>query len=148
MPEEKTVLSLSGITKQFPGVLANDEINFDLLEGEVHTILGENGAGKSTLMKSIAGGNLQGFPTHLITVYVECEIIGEKADMSGGGDEEPHGGFESLRAVHGHHANLVAGNFHVGLIGHGVALVLRGLSKKGLRQMRQPTLSLPERRRT
>ena len=33
-------------------------------------------------MKSIAGGNLQGFPEHLVTVYVECEIIGEKADMS------------------------------------------------------------------
>lgn len=33
-------------------------------------------------MKAIAGGNLAGFPTHLITVYVECEIIGEKADLS------------------------------------------------------------------
>ncbi len=33
-------------------------------------------------MKSIASGNLQGFPTNLITVYVECEIIGEKADMT------------------------------------------------------------------
>ncbi len=40
--------------------------------------VGPNGAGKSTLMKAIAGGNLAGFPTHLITVYVECEIIGEK----------------------------------------------------------------------
>jgi len=44
--------------------------------------VGPNGAGKSTLMKAIAGGNLAGFPTHLITVYVECEIIGEKADLS------------------------------------------------------------------
>ena len=33
-------------------------------------------------MKAIAGGNLAGFPTELITVYVECEIIGEKADMT------------------------------------------------------------------
>lgn len=41
-----------------------------------------NGAGKSTLMKAIAGGNLAGFPTELVTVYVECEIIGEKADMT------------------------------------------------------------------
>ena len=38
LTQEKTVLSLRGITKQFPGVLANDDINFDLLEGEVHTI--------------------------------------------------------------------------------------------------------------
>ena len=50
--------------------------------GRKYGLVGPNGAGKSTLMKSIAGGNLQGFPTHLITVYVECEIIGEKADMS------------------------------------------------------------------
>ncbi len=55
LTQEKTVLSLKGITKQFPGVLANDEINFDLFEGEVHTILGENGAGKSTLMSIIDG---------------------------------------------------------------------------------------------
>ena len=50
--------------------------------GRRYGLVGPNGAGKSTLMKSIAGGNLQGFPTHLVTVYVECEIIGEKADMS------------------------------------------------------------------
>ena len=50
--------------------------------GRKYGLVGPNGAGKSTLMKSIAGGNLQGFPTELVTVYVECEIIGEKADMS------------------------------------------------------------------
>jgi elongation factor 3 len=50
--------------------------------GRKYGLVGPNGAGKSTLMKSIAGGNLQGFPTHLTTVYVECEIIGEKADMT------------------------------------------------------------------
>ena len=50
--------------------------------GRKYGLVGPNGAGKSTLMKSIAGGNLQGFPEHLITVYVECEIIGEKADMT------------------------------------------------------------------
>jgi elongation factor 3 len=50
--------------------------------GRKYGLVGPNGAGKSTLMKSIAGGNLQGFPEHLVTVYVECEIIGEKADMT------------------------------------------------------------------
>jgi len=50
--------------------------------GRKYGLVGPNGAGKSTLMKAIAGGNLAGFPTELITVYVECEIIGEKADMT------------------------------------------------------------------
>merc|ERR1711871_1751596 len=50
--------------------------------GRKYGLVGPNGAGKSTLMKSIAGGNVAGFPTDIITVYVECEIIGEKADQN------------------------------------------------------------------
>ena len=50
----ETLLEMVNINKEFPGVRALSNINFDLKKGEVHCICGENGAGKSTLIKIIS----------------------------------------------------------------------------------------------
>ncbi len=84
------VLELHDISKAFPGVLANDHINIDLQEGEIHCLLGENGAGKTTLMNILYG------------LYKpdagEIIVRGEKADIHGPNDAIARG----IGMVHQH----------------------------------------------
>jgi ABC-type uncharacterized transport system ATPase subunit len=56
MPQkEENIIEMHRITKRFPGVLANENIDFSVSCGEIHALLGENGAGKSTLMNILSG---------------------------------------------------------------------------------------------
>ena len=90
MAENIPVLEVKNITKQFPGVLANDDVSITLNRGEIHTILGENGAGKSTLLNIIYG----------LYRPDEGEILvnGEPIDLSNTHDAINHG----IGMVHQH----------------------------------------------
>jgi simple sugar transport system ATP-binding protein len=83
-------LEMRGITKRYPGVLANDHIDIDVRPGEIHALLGENGAGKSTLMNILYG----------LAVPDQGEILldGEPVTISGPADAIDRG----ISMVHQH----------------------------------------------
>jgi len=72
------VIEMRGITKQFPGIIANDNITLQLKKGEIHALLGENGAGKSTLMSVLFGL----YKPEKGNIYKE----GQEVNISGPGD--------------------------------------------------------------
>jgi ribose transport system ATP-binding protein len=73
-PDRVPLVRMSGITKRFPGVLALDKVDFELLPGEIHMLLGENGAGKSTLIKVLSGASLADSGS--------ISILGREVDLS------------------------------------------------------------------
>ncbi len=88
--ERVPVLDVRGVTKTFPGVIANEDVDLTLYEGEIHCLLGENGAGKSTLMNVVFG------------LYQpdkgSIRVRGEQVQFGGVGDAIEHG----IGMVHQH----------------------------------------------
>ena len=84
------VLEVSGVTKTFPGVIANEDVSLTLNQGEIHCLLGENGAGKSTLMNVVFGLYQPDAGT--------IRVRGEEARFTGVNDAIDHG----IGMVHQH----------------------------------------------
>ncbi len=78
MINEELAVKMVGITKRFPGVIANNNINFEVKRGEIHSLLGENGAGKTTLMNILYG--LYAMDKGEIYIYGEKVDIGSPKD--------------------------------------------------------------------
>ncbi|KDN22340.1 sugar ABC transporter ATP-binding protein [Amycolatopsis rifamycinica] len=83
MPEPQPMVRMSGIRKEFPGVLALDGVDFRMFPGEVHALMGENGAGKSTLIKVLTG--VYGVDAGTI------ELSGDDVAFSGPGEAQQAG---------------------------------------------------------
>ncbi len=111
------MLKMTGITKRFPGVVANDSVDLTVLPGEVHTLLGENGAGKSTLMKILYGLYLPDEGT--------IELNGERVDIASPTDAIRQG----IGMIHQHFMLVPTLT-----VAENVALGLRG--RRGLADMR------------
>tara|TARA_B110000116_G_scaffold118411_1_gene102582 strand:+ start:3522 stop:5042 length:1521 start_codon:yes stop_codon:yes gene_type:complete len=122
MDDMTPLLELAGITKRFPGVLANDDVHLEVVAGEIHALLGENGAGKSTLMKILYG------------LYQSDE--GEvRLDGKPGGIASPADAIEAGVAMIHQHFMLVptltvAENVALGLAENGVLLDTAGVAER------------------
>ena len=131
------VVSMQEITKRFPGVIANESVDLDILEGEIHTLLGENGAGKSTLMNILTGiyradaGRMfiRGRPVHFRSPR---DAIAQGIGMV-------HQHFKLIRT------HTVAENIILGLGGRSVKLDLRDVEARTARLAEQYGLKVDPR---
>ncbi|MEO1020609.1 MAG: ATP-binding cassette domain-containing protein, partial [Pseudomonadota bacterium] len=105
-PGSPPLVSLRQIGKVFPGVIANDGVDFDLMPGEIHALLGENGAGKSTLMNILTGIYKPDAGEILVNGYAERFASPFDAIAAGIGMVHQH--FKLVRAF------TVAENVHLG----------------------------------
>ena len=67
----KNILSVKNIIKTYPGVIAINDVSFDVEEGEIHALIGENGAGKSTLIKVLSGAIVPDSGTALGATFIK-----------------------------------------------------------------------------
>jgi len=79
----ENIVELKGITKRFPGVLALDNVNFEVKKGSVHALIGENGAGKSTLMKILSGAYVE-YEGNIVFCGKEIHFNNEKEALDSG----------------------------------------------------------------
>ena len=85
--EQKVVLEMRGINKNFPGVKALQDVDFTLRKGEIHALMGENGAGKSTLIKVLTG--VEEFETGTIRMEGSYNTIINRSPQHGLSGGEP-----------------------------------------------------------
>ena len=126
--EQRLPLQLSRITKSFPGIVANDSVDFTLEEGEIHTILGENGAGKSTLMNMIAGL----YPADA----GEMRVFGEQVNFT-----NPRQAIEKSIGMVFQHFMLVRNH----TVAENIILGLTGVVKLKLKEVHQQIREISER---
>ncbi|MGG3815677.1 ATP-binding cassette domain-containing protein, partial [Methylorubrum rhodesianum] len=105
-PGTPAFVELQGITKAFPGVLANDAVDLTVMPGEIHALLGENGAGKSTLMNILTGIYQPDAGTIILDGYARALPSPQAAIRAGIGMVHQH--FKLVPAF------TVAENIHLG----------------------------------
>jgi ABC-type uncharacterized transport system ATPase subunit len=124
MNDQPALISMRGIVKHFPGVLANDGVDLEVLPGEVHALLGENGAGKSTLMNILSG--LYRPDTGEIWVNGEYKSLRSTRDAIEAGIGMVHQHFSLVDVF------SVVENVVIGLPQPGIRLDLKNVEKKVL----------------